>query len=366
MKKLLIALSTILSTQAFSQYIIDENDFGVQGDEIIYGVDSLYADDLNNIGMIGDSLEWNFLDLGALFEDTVRFESPSTYSNKFNGSDFAYNAPLFIQFMSVDMNEVRIDGLESPFSSLIDTGLLDSTIVSNLPDELSFRYAGGLPYIKLPAQLNDSDLETVNGSFTFYYGDTISIPGSGAVQVDSIRIRETVEYESYIEGEGIVVLPNGDYNAIKQFSKYRRSYSVDVGTIVPILGIFWVEDIFPIPFSITEINHRWLGKGHKFPLVEITTDSAQTFLNARYQTAPSGGQVSINEKFNYNIKYTINNNLINVELKPNVKNVILSDITGKRLLNSESSFTYAFKERGMYFISYITSRGELITKKILI
>ena len=153
MKKLLLVLSTILYLQSFSQFVIEDNDFGAQGDTIFYGVDSSFTDDLDNINVFGDSVIWDFSQLSVAIEDTFLFQNPSQLlnGNYFSSSDFGYEGRLFNTFMSVNSNKVVIDGISNSLSGLIDTSLLDSTLLSSIPENVAFKYSGGLYFLNLPA-----------------------------------------------------------------------------------------------------------------------------------------------------------------------------------------------------------------------
>lgn len=373
MKKLLLVLSTILYLQSFSQFIIEDEDFGTQGDTIFYGVDSSFTDDLDNINIFGDSVIWDFSQLSVAFEDTSLFLKPSDLlnGNYFSSSDFGYEGPLFNSFVSVSSSEVVIDGISNSLSGLIDTSFLDSTLLSSIPENVAFKYGAGLHYLDLPASIGNFEEGEVEGNFSFYYGDSIM-----GFPADSIQIRETVEFTSFIDGFGTIVLPDDNYYSIRQNIEYKRTYGVYVGVFI--FG-FWsgFQPVLPDAFSINEHTYRWFGENQKFPLVEINTDSAQTFLTSKFQTIPPGlntveadSVIALSSISNlYDIKLNISktNKGLNINSDQLLEKISITDILGRSELISginSKNIEINLEYNGVYIIQAETKQGDMITKKI--
>ena len=383
MKKVLFSIFIIIHSVSIAQFVVEENDFPIVGDTVLYAIDSSFTDNLNNLDLVGDSLEWDFSELGVGREDTLLFVPPTSLQsgNIFASSDFGYRQNNFNFFMTVNQNSIKTIGMSTSISSIIDTTLLqdttlfDSSLASSIPENAAFRYFnGGLYYLDLPAELGDHDDGTAEGAFSFFYGDTFQLDTVN-LYIDSFRVKETVNYVSDVDGFGVLKLPYGDFYAIRQLVTYSRSYTIeayfDALQVIPnspITFYSWVATPFG-GFNVNEKTYRFHAKDQVFPLVEINTDSAGTFNISKFQTRPSGSQVGINEyqtKKMYHI--SANNDLIFIQGDKKIMKVEIIDMSGKVIesVTEMKNTTYIpFYHKGIYIVKVYDSENHIQVVKII-
>lgn len=363
MKNLLLLFASILTFPLFAQFEINDVDFATVGDSVIYAIDSSFTDDLNNLDIVGDSAEWDFSELGIANEDTVFFLNPADISGgaSFSSATFGYRQGLLSTFMDVNVSDVSILGVSTALSAFIDTNLLDTSFFGgNIPTSATFKYKnGGLFYLDLPAEYGDSDGGTAEGSFTFYYGDSIM-----GFYADSIRIKEDVTYDSEIDGAGVLKIPDGEYYAVRQNVWYTRTYSIGVGPY-PFIGYL---DVLPNVLRLTEHTYRFFGDYQKFPIVEINTDSAGTFNISRFQTQPPGSQVGVNEVLqtdNYTVR-TFPTHFA-IELNTSIVSFEVYNAVGQQLEEgnvSGNQFDVKRRTADLHIIKAVTNQGDVMIIKL--
>lgn len=287
-----IALGCLLMVNcSYSQIVLGFNQWPDSGAVITYSL----GNGATTVGDSGINKVWNYDTLQGFSDvDTLRVNSPRKYPNaslrlrnnsnqviSANGQNLFYNKRI-----RSSLSDVLLQGLyvEVP-SGLIPGG--DSI--------LNFEFSPALKVF----QENTSYGTRLTGSgrsnrFTIPFDTTLTLPGVGTINVDSLGFRANIVYDSRYNGWGTLQLPGGIWPALREQQTNRLTISVEVFTLIRILPILppiptWVPLPLPIPgFSYNSVMY-WTNQ-FKLPALEISTDSAgTTTLNTRFQGGiPSG------------------------------------------------------------------------------
>lgn len=272
MNKLLLsfAITSFSFASAFSQIILEEEDFPQAGDFIYQGVDTLVPLNITP-GAGGANQTWDFSELRTRLGDTLFFENPVNVSG---GSDFP-NAFLAVEqfggwgFVENNNSKVEIVGFAGDFSGFG----LDMTIHFQDPQTI-------LPF---PATYESAfqDTSIIDAKILAPPG-LIPIPG-----VDSIRFKRYTTISSEIDGYGNVVTPLQTYAALRQKNIEHNTDSVWVR--ISILG--WIlapgQGGFQNPSN--SINHRYnyLIKEVGYYAVSLTANENDSIIRATFMSDPS-------------------------------------------------------------------------------
>lgn len=369
MKKILFVFTTFFISDVFSQYTIEETDFPLLGDALLYAVDSNYSDPINNLDLIGDSISWNFLDLVYGDEIPLSFEDRLNFigGNLFSKAKYGYAEGDFNYFMATTINAAKVLGVSTKLSQFVDTNFFDSSLRENLPDDVVFKYdKGGLYYLDFPANMGDKSTGTSTGVFSFYFGDTLKFDTIN-VYVDSIRILENVDYNSKIDAFGTVIIPDGDYYAIRQNVTYKRNYTVEAGFQVPFIGFYWFDVPLPTEILINQQVYRWFGKHQKFPIIEVVSELSQNVMISRFQIKPSGSQVGVAEQIATPFSLHIVDGVMQITTNVTAKYILITNSLGQVVkYKKPKSTTVNFNliEKGVFYVSVFNADGSVSSKKV--
>lgn len=372
MKKVLLSIFAMSYLMANSQFVIDKDDFALQGDVVIYATDSSFSDNTGQLGIIGENVVWDYSTLLAFTVDTVFFQDPAIFSASsiLTNATISYNQDVYQNFLKIESDEVTFAGYATLLSTLIDTALLPTG--TNLPADVIFKYdKGGLPYINLNAQLNDTYNGKVTGQFNAFYGDSFNVPGLGNTYIDSFRINEEVTYDYVIDGSGVLILPDSlDFYVIRQNINYKKDYSMEILiNLSPVPGFpFWTWQAVPgVAFTIEERDYRFLGKWQKFPALEIAIEANGAFTRSKFQLPPHGSQVGITNNIDFDVNCYVSNNRLNINSNEKINSVEIIDLTGKTLeiINiNNKNYSANFNHKGIYIVKLITENNVHSTKVI--
>ena len=220
------------------------NEFGAPGDVAYLAFDPTIPNvDISSVG----NTNWNFnnLQIGTL--DTISFLNPA---NTVNGVKFP-NANLVI----ARKNDTAYVNKTS--SSLVVEGIVADAFG-----------LGGLAAIQFNPSLKDLEFPISFGQ-SFVSTTVIDSSLDTTVQIfDSIRVKRIITNISKIDGYGNMIIPAGNYSAIRQ-----RTQQISMDSIWGHSLLGW-QNIPQLNTVETVYQFRWFAKGETFPIVVVEADDS--------------------------------------------------------------------------------------------
>jgi|GEM_PF-1182782 len=350
----LILISICVST-AKAQITITAQDIGDAGVKVAY---KTFQGTLP-LDTAAANQTWDYTNQAQLpVVDTAEYLSPSStqYAARFPQANIAINENGLLSFYRKANNGFFLEGI------VLDVGgLIDETPI--------FRISPALRIIQFPSTFGTTFNLNASSRFSFRYDTVVSIPLFGNpvdVNVDSVRIIATFTGTSAMNGWGNLILPPGTtFPSLRQQINQTTTFSVEVRALIPFLGPRWVE--FPVGLpSLTNNSIRYWTNGKNNSMLEITLDSANRPLNARFQP-PTLTDIQ-----------TANTQDITIQAFPNPfesqiqvagfesgrDQLVLRQINGMEVLKSEQAMLQtAFLKPGLYFLE-IRSGESLVRKRM--
>jgi len=354
---LLLAFTSVI---AFSQITVtDANLLGI-GD-IIY-----LADDDNtivNIGAPGQNQTWNFSTL-----QSVNVSDLTCLTTV--GSPFEQLYPNANLVVKDEGDLIYINKSSSGVSML---GIGDSVFqqpMMIIPLPLTY----GLSFTDGPLLVLDSLIggPMVNVLLTSQ-GLSAALLTFGAAHIaDSLSIQLEMTTEFEVDGEGIMILPMGSFDALRVMIDRTTDTDISVYCIDTNGGAN--SGWYPLPFgnSDTETLYQWYSNNTntKFTIAEVTVDSV-----GNPETGITFLTTSINSLDCVNIDYinifpipTTYNVTITSESNEEV-HAILSDINGREVkkfkFTNSTTLNLSNLEKGIYLLTLQTEKGRLVKRLII-
>lgn len=238
MKKILTICFVILCAQAFAQIQITSSYAPVSGNIFL----SYDADTTNvNPGNSGASQTWNFASLVQIGDSNyATFVSPSSTPN---GS--AYPSATVAGGLSDPVSGSVYTYYQATGSSLSILGtVVTSTQTLNIP------LSDPLVIQTYPLNYGNSSNDNYSGSGVF---------GSGTIKR---RGTISISYDAY----GTIVLPSGTVNNV------ARIKLVQTVTDSTFIGVNYISSV-----STTTTTYQWYKQNYKFPLMEISNSTTNSY-----------------------------------------------------------------------------------------
>lgn len=353
--KILFVLCFI-STGIIAQITYQFEDFAISGDSYIINTKLYNPFDSVNISQFDEN--WDFANLVTNSVYSVRFVNPSEldYSDSFPEANLS-----MVQedgtFLFMNSNEIGVQllGIATDFAEI----------------GIPFAYAVEEEFMMAKFPINNGD--EFENSATFSIADTPENLGIDPdslelpIGVDSIRIVITLSDQSNIDDYGIVTLPYGNFDCLKE----NRIEIFNVGIEVYFIAI-WV----PVPeLSINDTTHiyRFLAKEYGYPIVEIFAGIDDQVFAVSYidDIAIKTNNIATNDEIF--IYPNPANNFIQVKIpeKRNDYIINITEISGRKIMSSilnytENEIDISTLKPGSYLISISNSTNNIISSKIFI
>lgn len=359
MKNKLITLLLALLTTAFlpAQITVSSGDLVSAGS--IVPISQAIPDPSLDISTTGANAVWDFSTLTFTSQQPDTFLSISstalTYFAYFNlpshKSNIAHVGP---NFPSMPGSPVTVSNVYSFFnktsSKYEQTGF--GAEVDGLPTAIGFD-KNDIIY-RLPLQFGGRDSSNSNYN--------ISLPGVG--YYGHVQTRN-----NHCDGWGTITTPYGTFPALRIVSEVQgrdSAYSASYG-----LG-------FPFPPTTTR-EYKWLGNGHKVPLLQINTEVTgpnESIVSVSYldnvHTAPNSISETQQSAFHFTVYPNPTERSFQINLSAEINHPImtLSDLTGrivqqKQLTNHTEPINVSDLAPGLYFIR-LQSGEQSAIKRIII
>ena len=356
---------SIISFAGISQITVTDTDLVGIGD-VIY-----LADDNNTIVTLGNAGQNQIWDFSALqSNDSWMMEVVDPTTTPF---DQLYpNANLCI---TDDGDFIYCNKSNSKVSML---GIGDSIFqipLTIIPLPLSYSYNNTEgPFLVLDSLIGGPDVTFALA----FLGLSINSLTNGAAHIAdslSIEVETTTSFE--VDGEGIMILPMGSFDALRVKVDRITESNINVYGIDTNGGInsAWYPiplNLIPILEETNETSYQWYSNNTntKFTLAEVILDSV-----GNPETGITFLTTSINSLDNIEIDY------INIFPIPSTYNVTiisqcneevvatLSDINGRELMNfvfvNSTELDLSNLDKGIYILNLNTKEGS-ISKKLII
>lgn len=232
------------------------------------------ATDLSPEGIVmtpsGGAQVWNFSSLNPSTRLITVFRPAA------EGSASANFAGAELVTISDVGAEVYYDVSATAFSIL---GISGEGLGGGFPIEADFKYSP--PLVEREAPLNFFDVDNYSSSATISL-PTSAIPaaifdslGIPTGLFDSIRIRINVDRLSLVDGYGMLTIPGGTYDVLRQKRTDYTSTGVDVHTLLGWIDIgVLLGGAFEFPTDTT-ITYNFLSNTAKEPIAVVTVDSTE-------------------------------------------------------------------------------------------
>jgi len=281
--RLLMLASFLGGLEAFPQITLFPTDYASIGETVISANDTAAPIGVS-IGGVGLQT-WNFLGLQNLFTDTVLYLDPQNTpdAGSFTNSNLAAEDSIRMLYESVTPSQVTIDGHVStdPFGAGI------TVVVSYNPTQkiLEFPMTDG------------SMFQDTSAFMTTIETSSLGVP---VANVDSFRLVHASYITSTVDAYGIVDIPSGSYNSIRQLYTEITidstfAYCSDpagCNVFVAILPFGWSF----LPSQLTQLivgvsnpewdtvsTYRWWANGFNQAIVELEMDASMTqIVKSRY------------------------------------------------------------------------------------
>ncbi len=259
MKKILyLFLMGALTTNA--QITVNNTDMPQLNDTVRFSVGTA-VDVTTRLSQTGANQTWDFSDLTAASQDIASFKSASSinfaYVLSFATSTYGTEAPN-ANFGTVQANNVYQFYKNTSNSFACDGRGFE---ISGSPLPLSQTFTGKDIVYKFPLAFGNTDSNSYVSSEVNAVIGTMSGVGKRVNEVDAW---------------GSITTPLGTFNCLRIKSTVTTTDTIK-STLIP----------FPIPFTQTFTEYKWIAKGHKIPILEIRVNSG------------TGGQTTIRYKDRY-------------------------------------------------------------------
>jgi hypothetical protein len=241
--KSLVTLLLIVGMTAFAQaqITLTHADVPGAGDAIVLATDTTVAD--LNIGTAGSNQSWNFLAL----------ENHEVYATNYL---LPAQAPLSAEFPEANLC-AESQGAYT-FMEVSESELLGLGLVADLTGDNNYLSV----HIDPPQKLTVFPT-TFGTTFQTTYATEFSISGE-FLGVDSLRIKQTAAQTTFTDAYGVVLMPNGLYDALRQY--------VVTSSLDSIWALFAGQWLL-VDAQINESeSYQWLSVESKGVLVTIEID----------------------------------------------------------------------------------------------
>jgi len=330
-----------------------------------------------DVGTTGGPHEWDFTGLQKTNYTEVNLEDPTSGSVPVAAATFVIKSnDLLEQYYTI--NE---EGIDEIFIKTVDPVLMTF--------EISNGYAINPKYRKATI-LYDATYESgsrLEAALAFdQLPDTLT-SGIG-IDIDSIRFNTNFDRTDKIDAYGVVKLPDGDWNALRETSTSIRSVTIDI--LIPILG--WIE-------APPEILATFLGDFGEFLNPDTTTtinfysdqsievlaamqmDDDGNVTSSEYKAGPEVTEV-FNTDYSENPEVNVYPNpsfgqvTFNFDnCRPGNYTIQVHDILGKEMYedtyllplnNKPYKASFSTLKKGTYLYSIYDPKGVKITTKRLV
>lgn len=351
-----LLLLCLISNGIISQITYQFEDFASIGDN--YTINTIFYDPFDSVNISHFNDNWDFTNLIIDSVDSIKFVNPIEveYSDSFPEANLCMiQEDGTLLFLNSNENGVQLLGAAADFSEI----------------GIPFTYTIEEEFILTKFPLNNGD--EYENSTTFTIADTpenigIDMDSLGfPTGVDSVRIAITLSDQSSIDDYGIITLPYGNFDCLKE----NRTEVFNIGIEVRFLT-YWI----PVPhFSISDTTHiyRFLAKEYGYPVVEVFAGIDDMVFAVSYIDDVA---IMVNNTANNNefiIYPNPANNYIHVKIPGNTSDykINIAEISGRKitsaLLNSiENEIDISKLKSGCYLISIRNSVNDIITGKIFI
>ncbi len=341
------------------------------GDTLFTGIDN----NPNNVilGSSGANQIWDFSDIDISFvtETVLRDVSELPDTSRIVGADMYVEQPgdggIFYQIDGSDIYEIGRTGLDP--------------IVGFLP--LQIRYDDELTFRKTPLDFGDSYDDEYSFSVTVS-GELIpdTLLSGLPIVPDSVRINVEVENEYMIDAWGTVMMPDGDYEALREEVMTYTNTTIEALTF---LG--WLELDPELLGALGEflgeqetVSYRFWADGVKEALAQINIDEDGIVTRAEFRSRDitsstivvkaDARDVVLYPNPTFGMSYF---NLVNFDAG-NYR-LIINNILGKSMFersyqlgpNGVIEEHLGFLSKGTYIYSIVDEKGnKVVTKRIVI
>jgi len=349
-----IAILLISQMQLFAQITIDSSDMPYPNDTI--RISTGLNLDFIDYTETGEGFIWDFSDLIPIFQTIDTFVSPSQ-------TPFIYQI-FFVQHSNLAKRYIQ--DLPIPDFELSNVYYYYKNSGSRYDN---VGYAASINGLPLPVKFSTPD---VLYRFPFDYGNQDSsisgieynIPGTGYLLIDRKR-------KNTVDGWGTLITPYGSFEVLRMISEVTEYDSIYIDSLE--MGV---------PVNRNYLEYKWLAKGQKIPLLQITSDLSGLIVT--YQDSARINLDNINEYLLNNESLKVYPNPASVELfvefdliRQGDLYIDIYDISGKQIFNESMPDLAKGLNRiminlknvslpdGMYLID-IRIGNQLISKKVFI
>ncbi len=249
-RNLLTLLIVFITGNIFSQITYEYEDFAIAGET--FTINTKFYDPFDSVFITDFNDNWDFSAFETDSVDSVRFVLPGE-------TDFADYFP------NANLSMIQEDGTLLFLNSTESGVQLLGAAADYAGIEVPFLYPleDNFMLTQFPANYGDE----YENSTSFSVTDTPENLGldldSLVLPIDSIRIVVSLSDESNIDGYGIVKLPFGEFDCLKE----NRMEIFNVSTEVLVIG-YWIS-LSDFSFSDTTRAYRWLAKEYGYPIAEV-------------------------------------------------------------------------------------------------
>lgn len=255
MKKILLALLSILSLTANAQISLDANDLPNVGDQVIFIVDSSDAARNVNLGTAAGNQNWDFTGLGVSFYDTLRYLNPATTpaAANFPNANLALESFGTTYYFIKSAQEYLLDGISGD--------------LLGLGEIVSFNLNPNQSIFEFPTNYLDTYNQTI-------LVDTVV--DTNATLFDSIRIKNVVITETIFDAWGDVNTLAGSFASLRSKTTSITYDSIFVHN--PFIGWSLFNDGYD-----SSITYQWYAKNEKYAIAEVSIDIDGNISTVSYQ-----------------------------------------------------------------------------------
>ena len=309
-KTAFVAISLISQMLLNAQITINSSDMPYPNDTI--RISTGLNLDFIDYTETGEDFTWDFSDLMPVFQTIDTFISPSQ-------TPFIYQI-FFVQYSNLAKRYIQ--DLPIPDFELSNVYYYYKNSDSQYDN---VGYAASINGLPLPVRFSSPD---VLYRFPFEYGNQDSsvsgieynIPGTGYLLIDRKR-------KNTVDGWGTLITPYGSFEVLRMISEVTEYDSVYIDSLET-----------GVPVNRNYLEYKWLAKGKKIPLLQITSD-----LSGLIVTYQDSARINFDNVNEYIVKYEslkIYPNPASSELfvefdliRQGDLNIDIYDISGKQLYN---------------------------------
>ncbi len=371
MRKFYFLFLLMFSLQAYTQTTYTSASLPAIGDTLFTGVDNTPSD--VNIGSPGEDQTWDFSDIDISFvtETVLRDVNDLPDTSRIAGADMYVEQPgdggIFYQIDGGDIFEIGRTGLDP--------------ILGFLP--LQIRYEDELTFRKTPLGYGDDYDDEYSFSVTVsgeLIPDTLLV--GLPIVPDSIRINVEVENEYEIDAWGTVMMPDGEYDALRE-----QVMTLTNTTIEALTFLGWLEIDPELLGALGEflgeqetVSYRFWADGVKESLAQINVDEDGIVTRAEFRSRDiTSNTIVVKADVRDVVLYPNPSfgvaffNLVNFDAGS--YRLIINNILGKTMFeksyqvgpNSIIEEHLGFLSKGTYIYSILDEKGnKIVTKRIVI